>query len=208
MRKLLLIASALLIAFACSKEDEDLLPKQRERMVQYLTSTHAPRLVAEEEVEADTEQPFYSMHGETVYRYIDGYYNPDRAGRKEVTATSIVTITFRAYLFNFTNIVTEGRNVTMPYYTNDPLLEEAFTKPIEEGGAGLTPGAWNFEPKVINLAADPLIEGLRLALIGCRESDRVEAFMTHNMAYGDKHYLNIINKEQPIAYFFTIEKVE
>lgn len=177
-------------------------------MVQYLTSTHAPRLVAEEEVEAGTEQPFYSTLGSTVYRYIDGYYNPDRASRPEVTEQSTVTLTFRAYRFNFTNIVVDGKSITMPYYTNDPLLEELFFTPIEEGGAGLTPGAWNFEPLVKNLSTDPLLTGLRYALIGCREQDRVEAFMTFNMGYGADNLFNIIEKEQPIAIFFTIDKVE
>ncbi len=203
MRPLAIIAAALLALVACSKEDEDILPKQREQMVKYLESTHAPRLVAEEAVEAGTEQPFYSMHGSTVYRYIDGYYNPDRATRTEVTATSKVTITFSAYLFNFQNIQTDGSRITMPFYSNDPLLKELFFS--EE--VGLTPGAWSFEPLEIDLAKGGVINGLRLALIGCRAQDRVEAYMTYNMAYGDD-YLNIIEKEQPIAYFFTIQKVE
>lgn len=208
LQKLMTIAALLLLAVSCKKEDEDLLPKQRERMVQYLTSSHAPRLVAEEEVESGTEQPFYSVFGNAVYRYIDGYYNPDRASRAEVSEESKVTITFRAYRFNFTNIVVDGKSITMPYYTNDPLLKELFFTSIEEGGAGLTPGAWSFEPLVIDLKSDPLLSGLRLALIGCRERDRVEAFMTYNMAYGDDIQFNIIEKEQPIAIFFTIDKVE
>lgn len=203
MYKFTIIALALLIFAGCSKEDEDVLPKQRERMVSYLESTHAPRLVAEEVVESGTEQPFYTMLGSTVYRYIDGYYNPDRAARKEVTATSKVTIIFSAYQFNFQNIKTEGSNRTIPYYSNDPLLKEFFFS----DKVGLTPGAWDFEPLVIDLEKESVIKGLRHALIGCREQDRVEAYMTYNMAYGD-HYLNIIGKQQPIAYFFTVKAVE
>ena len=203
MRYLTLMIAAILALTACSKEDEDLLPKQREQMIKYLETTHAPRLVAENVVEAGTEQPFYTALGSTVYRYIDGYYNPDRASRTEVTATSKVTITFSAYLFNFQNIQTDGSRITMPFYSNDPILKELFFS--EEGG--LTPGAWSFEPLVIDLAHGEVIKGLRLALIGCRAQDRVEAYMTYNMAYGDD-YLNIIEKEQQIAYFFTIQKVE
>lgn len=203
MRKFAIIAAALLLLGACSKEDEDLLPDQQKKMVSFLTSTHSPRLVAEQDVESGTETPYYTELGETVYRYIDGAYNPDRATRTEVTEHSKVTITFRAYLFEFRNIKTEGSSQTMPYYTNDPLLEDA----LYSSGIGLTPGAWSFEPLTIDLAHDSLIEGLRLALIGTREMDYVEAYMTFNMAYGD-HYLNIIEKEQPIAYFFTVEAVE
>lgn len=207
MRIATLITATLLLLGSCSKEDEDVLLKQKERMISYLESTHNPRLVAEVEVEEGVEQPFYTVVGDGAYRYIDGYYNPDRPNRKEVTAQSKVTITFSAYLFNFTNITTDGSRITLPYYSNNPLYEELFYRPVEEGGAGLTPGAWSFEPLVIDLKSASIIEGLRLALIGCRERDRVEAYMTFNMAYGD-HYLNIIGKEQPIAYFFTVDAVE
>lgn len=207
MRIATLITATLLLLGSCSKEDEDVLLKQKERMISYLESTHNPRLVAEVEVEEGVEQPFYTVVGDGAYRYIDGYYNPDRPNRKEVTAQSKVTITFSAYLFNFTNITTDGSRITLPYYSNNPLYEELFYRPVEEGGAGLTPGAWSFEPLVIDLKSASIIEGLRLALIGCRERDRVEAYMTFNMAYGD-HYLNIIGKEQPIAYFFTVDTVE
>lgn len=202
MRQLALIAT-LLFCLACSQEEE-VLPKQQEKMVTYLTSTHQPKLVAKENVEAGTEQPYYEVFDRSLYRYIDGAYNPDRATRKEVTETSVVTITFRAYLFNFQNIQTDGNRLTMPFWTNDPLLEEAFFSE----DVGLTPGAWIFEPLVIDLKHDSLIRGLRLALIGCRELDSVEAFMTYNMAYGDKHLINIIEKESPIAFFFTIDHVE
>ena len=207
MRITTLITAALLLLGSCSKEDEDVLLKQKERMVSYLESTHNPRLVAEDAVEEGVEQPFYTAVGDGAYRYIDGYYNPERPNRKEVTEQSKVTITFSAYLFNFTNITTDGSRITLPYYSNNPLYEELFYRPTEEGGAGLTPGAWSFEPLVIDLASASLIQGLRLALIGCRERDRVEAYMTFNMAYGDD-YLNIIGKEQPIAYFFTVDAVE
>ena len=203
MRRFGIILTAMLLLIACSKEEE-VLPEQQKRMVQYLTSTHQPRLVAEQDVEYGTEQPFYTTHGETVYRYIDGYYNPDRATRTEVTPTSQVTITFRAYLFNYQNIQTDGNRQTMPFYTNDPLLEEA----LYAENVGLTPGAWSFEPLVIDLKSSSVIEGLRLALIGCREKDSVEAYMTYTMAYGDDHYMNYIAKESPIAYFFTIDAVE
>ena len=40
------------------------------------------------------------------------------------------------------------------------------------------------------------------------EGDRVEAYMTYNMAYGDKTYLYFIPKESPVAVFFSVDKVE
>lgn len=202
LRHIFFIAAILLLSAACSK-DEEVLPAQQRRMESYLASTHTPRLVPEEEVEEGTEQPYYTKHGNTVYRYVDGAYNPDRPDRPEVTETSVVTIVFRAYEFNYTNIVTDGSRITLPFFTNDPELEALFYG--EE--VGLTPGVWKFEPLTIDLRTDRILKGLRLALVGCRERDRVEAYMTFNMAYGDD-YFNILEKEAPIAFFFTVQRVE
>ncbi|MFQ7503174.1 MAG: hypothetical protein ACLRMJ_08855 [Alistipes finegoldii] len=38
------------------------------------------------------------------------------------------------------------------------------------------------------------------ALLGCREGDYVESYMTYNMAYGDINF-STIPKESPVAYF-------
>ncbi len=202
LRHILLLAAALLLSAACSK-DEDVLPDQQRRMESYLTTTHTPRLVPEEEVEEGTEQPYYTRLGNTVYRYVEGAYNPDRPSRREVTETSVVTIVFRAYEFAFANIVTDGSRITLPFFTNDPELEELFYSE----SVGLTPGVWKFEPLTIDLRTDNILKGLRLALVGCRERDRVEAYMTFNMAYGDD-YFNILDKEAPVAIFFTVQQVE
>ena len=52
-----------------------------------------------------------------------------------------------------------------------------------------------------------IIKGLYEALLGCREGDYVESYMTYNMAYGDK-YVSTIPRESPVAWFFTVESVE
>ena len=75
---------------------------------------------------ADEQLPCYSTAGNTVYRYIANRYDPERPARREVGERSSVRITFRAYVFSFANIITSGQSVTMPYYTNDPLLRDAF----------------------------------------------------------------------------------
>lgn len=203
MRQFAIIAIALLLLCSCSK-NEDALPDQQKKMVSYLTSTHQPRLVALADVEQGAEQPYYEEFGKSTYRYIDGVWNPDRASRPEVTDQSVVTITFRAYLFEFKNIVTDGNRITMPYWTNDPLLQDAFFSE----DVGLTPGAWTFEPLVIDLKKDAILQGLRQSLIGCRERDNVESYMTFTMAYGDKELINYLPKGSAIAFFFTVDKVE
>ncbi len=199
MKKLLTILLVLPVLLSgCSKEN-DVQPEQRKRIESFLTSSHSPRLVAKENLEEGSSLPFYTTAGDKVYRYIESYYNPDRINWPEVTASSKVTITFRIYSFdNFSSI----SDSTVPIYTNDPEWKEYFYDKL-----GLTPGYWTFEPKAINLASSGIIKGLRLALLGCREGDQVEAYMTYNMAYGDED-LGIIEKESPIAIFFTVNTVE
>ena len=191
----ILLALPLVLCVACS-EEEEALPRQRERIVSYLTSTHVPTLVSESEVDAESQQAFYTTSGSTVYRYIANYYDPARPGRTEVTASSKVTITFRAYVFNFANIT----DSTFPFYSNDPLLRSAYEE------MGLTSGAWSFEPLRIDMRGD-IIKGLRLALLGCRQGDEVEAYMTYNMAYDDTNF-STIPRESPLAWFFTVDAVE
>lgn len=201
MKRLFAILFVLpLVLAGCSQED-DILPQQQERIVSYLESTHSPRLVAEADVDAGSEQAYYTTMGNTVYRYIENAYNPDRLNRAEVTAASTATITFRAYVFDYTNIVTDGTSVTMPYYSNDPALEQVYID------SGLTPGEWKFLPLVVNMSDTNILNGVRLALLGCREGDRVEAYMTYNMGYGDD-YMNVVPKESPLAFFFTVDKVQ
>lgn len=191
----LLLSCSLL--FCSCKEDDDVLPQQQQRIVSFLTSSHSPRLVAAEDLEEESQLAFYTTLGHSVYRYIESWYNPDRANWPEVTATSKITITFRAYVFNYTGIT----DSTMPYFSNDPLLERAYYE------AGLTPGAWTFEPLALDMASSDIIKGLRLALLGCRRGDSVEAYMTYNMAYGDDKF-GIIPLQSPIAVFFTVDSVE
>lgn len=192
----ILLALPLVLCGACSEEEET-LPQQRERIVSYLTSTHSPTLVDESEVDTESQQAFYTTSGNTVYRYIDNYYDPARPGRTEVTASSKVTITFRAYVFNFANIT----DSTFPFYSNDPLLKSAYEE------MGLTSGTWSFEPLQIDMRSGNIIKGLRLALLGCRQGDEVEAYMTYNMAYGDTNF-STIARESPLAWFFTVDAVE
>lgn len=193
---ILLCAFVAPLCSACSQE-EDVLPTQRDKIVSFLEGSHQPQLVPENEVEEGTEDPYYSTHGTTVYRYIRDVYDPERVNRPEVKGSSVVTITFRMYVFTYSAI----SDTRLPEFSNDPELEASYI------AAGLNVSAWSFEPLRIDLGHDDILKGLRYALVGCREGDRVEAYMTYNMAYGDA-YFSFIPKESPVCFTFTVESVE
>lgn len=196
--KLTGLLAALLLLASCSQEEET-LPNQRNSIVSFLTSTHAPQLISEEAVaeSPDENPPFYTAKGNTVYRYISNYYDSGRASRAEVKSGSRVSITFRAYVFSMRNITDSD----MPFFTNDPDLEQALYE------AGLTPGVWKFEPMELTLGQSGIIKGLELALLGCRQGDEVECYMTYNMAYGDTNFATI-PRESAVAIFFTVNGVD
>lgn len=152
----ILLALPLVLCGACSEEEET-LPQQRERIVSYLTSTHSPTLVDESEVDTESQQAFYTTSGNTVYRYIDNYYDPARPGRTEVTASSKVTITFRAYVFNFANIT----DSTFPFYSNDPLLKSAYEEMgLTSGGLVLRAASDRHAQRKHNKRPAPCVIGL------------------------------------------------
>ena len=197
MKRLLIIwCLALPVLFWGCSQEEDILPEQRQRIVSYLEQTHSPTLIPDTSLEEGSQLPYYTVSGSTVYRYITNIYDPDRANRAEVGETSRVAITFRAYVFTFSTIT----DSTFPYYSNDPLLRSAYLE------LGLTEDAWSFEPLTLDMRGD-ILKGLRYALLGCREGDEVEAYMTYNMAYGDANF-STIPRESPVAWFFTVEAVE
>ncbi len=197
----LLVLPAVFLWTAC-KDNEDVLPDQKSRIRQYLRSTHVPKLLSEIEMEEslDENPAFYTVAGDSVYRYIRNYYAADRNQYPEADYGDAVTLTFRMYVFNYANIAETGKEVTMPYYSNDKTLEQSYYN------TGLTPGAWTFEPLRIELGRTRILKGLELALVGCRQRDTVEAYMTYNMAYGQDP-LGVIPKESPVAVFFTVDEV-
>ena len=198
----LLVLPAALFWSAC-EDNEDVLPDQQNRIRQYLRSNHVPKLLSETEKEEslDENPAFYTVAGDTVYRYIRNYYDAERADRAEVEYGDSVVLTFRMYVFDYTNIVETGKEITMPYYSNDKTLEQSYYN------TGLTPGAWSFEPLRIELGRTQILRGLELALPGCRARDTVETYMTYNMAYGEDP-LGVIPKQSPVAVFFTDDEVE
>lgn len=197
MKKLLAILIAFPLLLCACSDDEDTLPKQRDNIASFLKNVHKPSLVPESQAEPGSVN-FYSTFGNTVFRYIPGIDNPDRENRTEVTRRSTVAITFRMYVLNTSSAIPDTR---LPDFSNDPDYRRRYVE------AGLDVSHWNFTPFVIDMAHDDILKGLYLALLGCRQGDAVEAYMTYNMAYGDA-YFSIIPKESPVYIHFTVDDVE
>lgn len=175
--KLTGLLAALLLLAGCSQEEET-LPNQRNSIVSFLTSTHAPQLISEEAVaeSPDENPPFYTAKGNTVYRYISNYYDSGRASRAEVKSGSRVSITFRAYVFSMRNITDSD----MPFFTNDPDLEQALYE------AGLTPGVWKFEPMELTLGQSGINKRARTGVTWVSPGRR--GGVLHDLQHGLRRY--------------------
>lgn len=196
MIRFYILLLSLLVLTGCA-EDDKVLPEQRKQFETFLSKTHNPPLFTEQEaVESGEEVDFYSTMGESTYRYIANYYDPERQQRKEVEWGDTVDMIFWAYVFTNSAVTA----ATMPFLTNDATLRAKLE------ASGLNTEYWPFEQKVVRVGETPLIRGVEMSLPGCRERDTVEVYMTYNMAYGDA-LVNIIPEQSPIAYFFTIDKV-
>ena len=123
------------------------------------------------------------------------YYDADRITRKQVGQGDEVTLTYTAYIFN-------GRAPAIEdvYDTNDVLTLEQLRM------AGLNSQYWSVDPLTVKIGGGDIIKGLELSLVGCREGDVVEAYITSDDAYG-KDVVGIVPEKTPVAWFYTIESV-
>lgn len=192
------VLSGVLMLTGC-KQDEDTLTTQQTSIVNYLESSHTPRLMSEKEAEEsiDENPEYYTSYGNNTYRYVATMYAEGRDTWILVEPGDKVEIYFDAYVFNYSSLAN-----TMPYWSN----REETIAALEETGGGLDPEFWKTDPLVLEAGNPDLMEGLRSALTGCREGDSVEVYMTYAAAYGSG-IVGLVPKESPVAWLFTIEKV-
>lgn len=196
MRNVFLILS-LAILWGCNSS-EDTLGTQQSSIVRYLESSHSPRLISEEAAREslDDNPEYYTVLGRTAYRYIATMYENGRDSRTEIGEGDIVEIYFDAYVFNYASL-----NNVAPYWSNREETIEA----LGRTGGGLDPAYWSTDPLALK-AGQAAIDGISRSLVGCREGDRVEVYMTFKAAYG-KGIVGLVPKESPVAWLFTIERV-
>lgn len=191
-----LFAAAMMFVVGCNDNDT-IVESERTSIERYLTSSHQPRLIAESEVSnsLDFNPPFYQKLSQDVYRYIATYYDADRDLLAEVELGDIVELTVTAYIFTGS-----APSIAKVYYTNEADVISSLAS------QGLNTQYWTAEPLVIKLGETNIIKGVQSSLLGCREGDRVEAYMTHEAAY-DKDAVGVIAKDTPVVWIYTIDKV-
>ena len=186
----------LMLAVGCANSDE-VADTQRTNIERYLTSSHVPRLINVTEVENSLERnpAFYERIDYSVYRYIATYYDEDRKAKPAIKQGDEVTITFTAYVFTGS-----APTLSSVYMTNDLSVINAL------GQAGLNTDYWEAEPLTIKIGQTNIIKGVATSLIGCREGDVVEAYMTLDAAYDNK-VVGVVPKGSSVAWFYTIDSV-
>lgn len=192
------VALVAMVALSCSNENDTVLTSQQTSISRYLTSSHQPRLIPEAEIpnSLDNEPQFYTQWGLDIYRYIATYYDEGRDEKSVVEHDSVVSMTYSAYLFG-------GSKPTISnlYATND--AENIAT--LEAAGLN-TSYEWTDEPMVVTFGREEIIPALETALVGCVEGDRVEVYLTYDVAYG-KHYVGLVPPKSAVVWIIDINSV-
>lgn len=199
MKRLIYTVMALCAALLCScSNDEDMLTKQKDSIVKYLTSSR--RLIDEQEVSTSLQEnpPFYTAFNNSSYRHITNYYEDSREEWMEVEPNSIIDIQFNAYIFSGSE-----PNLASTYWSNIPATISAIEASNKHQYDKLI---WSTDPLTVRLGRGEVIEGLEVALIGCRDQDSVQVYMTSQAAYG-KHIIGSVPKNSSVAWYIKILSV-
>lgn len=192
-----LFASVLFLLSGCTKDD-DTLKRQQESIERFLTSSHVPRLIWEEDLETslEPEPPFYVKLELDTYRYIATYYDPERLTRAEVIPGSVVELRITGYIFSG-----GSPKIDDVFFSNDETIIAELVK------KGLNSEFWSVEPLVLKMGSNKIIKGLEISLYGCREGDSVEAYSTMSDGYGGDD-MGVIPSKSPIIWIYTILSVK
>jgi hypothetical protein len=198
IKKVVIFALVAILFVGCKQEDE-IMTKQQDSTVRYLESSHTPRLISEKAAaESLEENPhYYTNYGNKAWRYIATMYAEGRDSWTEADRNDVVEISFDAYVFNFSN-----PTGTTPYWSNRQTTIDRFVAENKY----FDPKYWSTEPYVIRLDSGDGVSGLRRALVGCREGDTVEIYMTYSAAYKDE-IVGVVPKESPIVWLLRVDKV-
>ena len=191
------VAIVATLSLSCSNENDSVLISQQTSISRYLTSSHQPKLIAESEVPSslDSEPNFYTQWGLDIYRYIDTYYAEGRDEWSVVEANSTISIVYTAYVF-----AGSRPSAGSMYATND---SDSIAE-LEALGLN-TEYEWTTDPMVVKLGEDEILPGLETALVGCREGDSVEIYLTFDEAYGNNYVGSVLPKSAVVWYVDIVD---
>lgn len=195
---LCIVALMVMITVSCSNESDTTLTSQQTSISRYLTSSHQPRLIAESEISSslENEPQFYTQWGLDIYRYIATYYAEGREDKSIIEAGSKISFTYDAYIFTGSK-----PNISSIYATNRVASID------ELKAAGLnTEYEWTTDPMVVTIGKEEIIPALETALMGCREGDSLEIYLTYDVAYG-KHYVGLVPSMSSVVWYMDIISV-
>lgn len=200
MKRLAYISFAVLaVVLLCGcKQESDTFDKQKSSIENYLKSFR--KMIPEEEVGTVIEENplFYNTFGRSAYRHITNYYATDRSQWSEVKKGSIVDIRFNAYIFSGSE-----PQLSSAYWSNIPATITAVEQASKNQYADLI---WSEEPLSFRVGDGKVIKGLDEALIGCRDQDSVQVYMTYTMAYGNG-LVGTVPKFSAVAWYMKILSV-
>lgn len=187
-----------LLFIACDNATDTTLTSQQTAISRYLTGSHKPRLIPESEIgnSMDDQPEFYTQWGLDIYRYIATYYDEERDSRTEIAIGDTIEITYSGYVF------TSGA----------PALENLFATNDQENinsliNLGLnTSYEWTSEPYSVVIGHEQILPSLEKALLGCREGDSVEIYLTYDVAYG-KHHIGSVPAKSSQVWYIDIHSV-
>ena len=147
-----------------------------------------------------TSQLFFDNNTFYSFLYRAGKKNidvPIIAGVMPVTSRSQIEIVYTAYVF-----ANAKPTVVNMYATNDP---DSIAE-LEKLGLN-TQYEWTTDPMVVTLGKEEILPGLETALVGCREGDSVEIYLTYDQAYG-KHYVGKVPAKSAVVWYIDIIDVK
>lgn len=199
MRICSIIAMVTLLALTLvgCKDKGDIVDEQRNDIVRYLTSSHDPRLISQEDVATSivNQPPFYERLNKNLYRYIATYYDQGRDALPKIEWGDKVTLTFMAAVFDG-----YAPSLNKVYLTNDANVLAQLAE------AGLNTTYWSSEPLVVELGYTKILDGVAQSLVGCALGDQVEAYMTLEAAY-DNSVIGVVPKDASVVWYYVITDV-
>ena len=189
-------AAALFVS--CSNETDTVLNQQQKSIVDYLTKSHQPKLIAESDKanSFDREPQFYTQWGLNMFRYVSTYYDADRESRPQIAAGDKISIIYSGYVF------AGGKPLTTNLFaTNDATLIETLV------ALGLNDAyGWSDEPLEVTVGSDDLLDSLSVALEGCYEGDIIEVYLTFEEGYKNK-YFGMVPRKSALVWFIEVKSV-